>query len=82
MTMAALAMTAAKTTNARVWVNKIKAISNPPGAKCYFYSQCVALLKKGKKINYEGATGPEDFNKFHNVLGTGTSHSLTRLETT
>ena len=69
MTMAALAMTAAKTTNARVWVNKIKAISNPPGTKCYFYSQCVALLKKGKKINYEGATGPEDFNKYHNVFG-------------
>ena len=26
------------------------------------------LLKKGKKINYHGASGNDDFNKYHNVF--------------
>ena len=64
--ISALAMTAAKSTDPSVWVNDITKVSNPPGAMCYTYASCVALLKQGKKINYEGATGPEDFNGFHN----------------
>jgi hypothetical protein len=62
---AALAMTAAKTT---VWINKVTYVSNPPGVKCYTYASCVRLLKPGKKINYEGASGPEDFNQYHQHL--------------
>lgn len=67
--IASLAMTDAKTTDPKVWVNKILDVSNPPGQKCSTYAACVALLKAGKKINYEGATGPDDFNKYHNVFG-------------
>ncbi len=66
--MAALAMTAAHTTNPHVWVNYITKISNPPGIPVYTYAQGVKLLKEGKKINYQGASGPEDFNKYHNVF--------------
>jgi hypothetical protein len=29
----------------------------------------VALIKAKKKINYEGASGSIDFNKFHNTFG-------------
>jgi hypothetical protein len=39
-----------------------------PGTMCYTYASCVALLKAGKKINYSGATGPEDFNSYHNTF--------------
>jgi ABC-type branched-subunit amino acid transport system substrate-binding protein len=67
--IAALAMTAAKTTDGSVWVDKIKTVSNPPGTKCYTYGECVKLLDKGQKINYEGATGPNDFDRYHNVFG-------------
>lgn len=67
--IASLAMTAAKSTDARVWVDKIKEVSNPSGTKCYIYADCVTLLNQGQKINYEGATGPEDFNQYHNVFG-------------
>lgn len=67
--IAALAMTEAKTTDGSVWVDHITKVSNPPGTKCYQYSECVTLLKAGKKINYEGATGPNDFNQYHNVFG-------------
>jgi ABC-type branched-subunit amino acid transport system substrate-binding protein len=67
--IAALAMTEAKTLDGKVWVNHVLTVSNPPGTKCYYYSQCAALLKDGKKINYEGASGPQDFDKYHNTYG-------------
>jgi ABC-type branched-subunit amino acid transport system substrate-binding protein len=66
--IAALAMTAAHSTDPSVWVNDVTTVSNPPGTACYTYASCVALLKQGKKINYQGATGPEDFNRYHNTF--------------
>jgi ABC-type branched-subunit amino acid transport system substrate-binding protein len=66
--ISALAMTAAHSTDPEVWVNYVTKVSNPPGTGCYTYASCVALLKAGKKINYEGATGPEDFNAYHNTF--------------
>ncbi len=66
--IAALAMTAAGTSNPVVWRSYITKISNPPGTACYTYPSCLKLLKAGKKINYQGASGNEDFNQFHNVF--------------
>lgn len=66
--IASLAMTAAKSTNPKVWLKDVVKVSNPPGVQCSTYASCVALLKKGKKINYQGAAGNDDFNKFHNVF--------------
>jgi ABC-type branched-subunit amino acid transport system substrate-binding protein len=66
--LAALAMTYAKSTDPKVWVKDVMKVSNPPGTRCGDYASCVALLKKGKKINYDGAAGNDDFNKFHNVF--------------
>ena len=66
--IASLAMTKANSTDPKVWVKDILAVSNPPGTKCTTYSSCVKLLKKHKKINYEGASGSDDFNSHHNVF--------------
>ncbi|HLI39531.1 MAG TPA: ABC transporter substrate-binding protein [Streptosporangiaceae bacterium] len=83
--ISALAMTAAHSTDPSVWVNDITKVSNPPGTMCYTYASCVALLKQGKKINYQGATGPEDFNAYHNtfngfaVSGFSSSNQLTQV---
>ncbi|HET9058788.1 MAG TPA: ABC transporter substrate-binding protein [Acidimicrobiales bacterium] len=66
--ISSLAMTMARSTDPKVWVRDVLKVSNPPGIKCYTYSSCVALLHKGKKINYEGASGNDDFNKYHNVF--------------
>lgn len=67
--IAALAMDAAHTLNPNVWVHDILKVSNPPGTPCYGYAQCLALLRKGHKINYQGAASADDFNQWHNVLG-------------
>jgi len=83
--ISALAMTAAHSTDPSVWVSDIVKVSNPPGIMCDTYASCVALLKQGKKINYEGATGPEDFNAYHNtfsgfaVSGFDASDQLTQV---
>ena len=66
--IASLAMTYAKSTNPKIWVKDVTKISNPPGVVCGTYASCVALIKAGKKINYNGAAGNDDFNKYHNVF--------------
>ena len=66
--ISALAMTYAKSTDPKVWVKDIVKVSNPPGKVCGTYKACVALIKAGKKINYDGAAGNDDFNKYHNVF--------------
>src|SRR4029077_2541956 len=40
--------------------------SNPPGTQCYTYKACLDLINAGTKINYEGASGPLDYNQYHN----------------
>jgi branched-chain amino acid transport system substrate-binding protein len=50
-------------------IASIPAVSNPPGTKCFDYRGCLALLKRGTKINYDGASGPIDFDATHNVTG-------------
>jgi ABC-type branched-subunit amino acid transport system substrate-binding protein len=44
-------------------------VTNPPGTACYTYASCYTMIKAGTKINYEGASGPLDYNEFHNVFG-------------
>ena len=44
-------------------------VSNSPGTQCYTYSTCLALIKAGTKINYDGASGPLDYNQYHNTFG-------------
>lgn len=51
-------------------VNKqMDKVTNPPGTQCYTYKDCVALVKAGKDIDQEGASGDLSYNKFHNVFG-------------
>ena len=68
LVIAALAMTEAKSTDPKVWVKHIADVASPPGTACTDYAACLTLLKAGKQINYEGAGGTNDFNKYHNVF--------------
>jgi ABC-type branched-subunit amino acid transport system substrate-binding protein len=49
--------------------SKFTQVTNPPGTQCFTYKTCLDLLNKGSKINYEGASGPLDYNSYHNVFG-------------
>jgi branched-chain amino acid transport system substrate-binding protein len=44
-------------------------VTNPPGTQCYTYKACYDLIKAGTKINFDGASGPLDYNQYHNVFG-------------
>lgn len=66
--ISSLAMTLAKSTDPKVWVHDVLKVSNPPGVQCSTYASCVGLIHKGRKINYQGASGNDDFNQYHNVF--------------
>jgi branched-chain amino acid transport system substrate-binding protein len=60
--MSALAATAANSDAGQAIASKLIDIS-AGGTKCTAYKQCVALLKQGKDIDYDGVSGPVDLNK-------------------
>ncbi len=47
---------------------EIRAVSNPDGEKVTSFAEGKAALKAGKKINYEGASGPLDFDEDGNAV--------------
>ena len=65
----ALADEYAKTTNGTTVAHDMTKVTNAPGTACYTYASCLALLKAGTKINYEGASGDLDYNQYNNTFG-------------
>ena len=65
----ALADSYAKTTNGTTVARDMTKVTNPPGTACFTYVSCLRLLKAGTKINYEGASGSLDYNKYNNTFG-------------
>ncbi len=59
--LSALAATAAGSVSGKAIAGKMIEVSEG-GTKCTTYKACLALLKQGKDINYEGVSGPVDFN--------------------
>ena len=49
--------------------NAMMSVTNPPGTQCYTYKACLDLINAGTKINFDGASGPLDYNQYHNVFG-------------
>jgi len=65
----ALAVQAAGKVEGEAIAHKIRYVANPPGVKVYSYAEGLAHLLLGHDINYEGASGPCDFNKFGDIMG-------------
>lgn len=65
--LAALAMTAAKSTDGTKWIHFVKQVSQGKGQVCTTYLACVKLLNSGKQINYDGASGTLTFNASNGV---------------
>lgn len=64
----ALAIEAAKSTKGEDIAAKVREVSAPSGTEVYDYANGVKLLRQGKKINYQGASGPCDFDESHNIV--------------
>jgi len=65
----ALALTAGKSTAAADITKNLPLVSNPPAASCFTYATCVSEIKSGGNSNYDGASGPMDFDQYRNVSG-------------
>jgi branched-chain amino acid transport system substrate-binding protein len=66
--IAALAMTDAGSADPKVWVSKISdVVNNETGQEVTNYQDGVQALKQGKKIDYEGASAPMDFDQYHSI---------------
>jgi ABC-type branched-subunit amino acid transport system substrate-binding protein len=65
----ALAVDKAGSTSGTAINAVMSAVTTPPGTQCYTYTSCLTLLKAGTKINYEGASGDLNYNKYNNVFG-------------
>ena len=65
----ALAEDEANSTAGPKVIKAMKKVTNPPGTQCYTYSACYSLIKAGKKINFQGASGNLDYNKYNNTFG-------------
>jgi branched-chain amino acid transport system substrate-binding protein len=59
--LSALAATAAKDDSGEAIASKLQEVS-VGGTKCMTYEECVALLEEGEDIDYDGVSGPIDFN--------------------
>jgi branched-chain amino acid transport system substrate-binding protein len=65
----ALAMVAEKGTTRADIQRGIPVVTRAGGEKVYSYAEGVAALHAGKSIQYIGASGPFEFNQYHNVFG-------------
>ncbi|MGA2957013.1 MAG: ABC transporter substrate-binding protein [Thermodesulfobacteriota bacterium] len=77
MIIMALAMESAKKADGESIAENIRKVANPPGTKVYSYAEGVKLLREGKKIDYEGLAGPQNFDEYGNVV---TSLGIFKIE--
>ena len=69
--IAALAMTAAHSTNGQVWARKVLSVANPPGVRVTTWAAGKAAAAQNKEINYVGASGSTNFDPVHHRASTG-----------
>jgi branched-chain amino acid transport system substrate-binding protein len=58
MVHTALAVEYGGSYNVSDWVPAMFAVGDPPGTVCYNYAECLALIRAGDDVDYEGITGP------------------------
>tara|TARA_B100001750_G_scaffold180093_1_gene148503 strand:+ start:3762 stop:5231 length:1470 start_codon:yes stop_codon:yes gene_type:complete len=58
----ALAVEKAGSYNASDWAPAMFEVGDGPGTVCYTYADCLALIRAGEDIDYEGVTGPGSYS--------------------
>jgi len=62
MVHTALAVEYAGSYDASTWAPAMFAVGDPPGTMCYTYADCLALIRSGEEIDYDGVTGPGTYD--------------------
>jgi branched-chain amino acid transport system substrate-binding protein len=78
MTVAALAMDAAKSTDPSVYYKYITQVTTPGAGitNVYNFKDGAALLAQGKRIKYVGVGSPDTYNQYHRVSATFAAEQL------
>ena len=61
MVQTALAVEAAGSYSASAWAPAMQAVGSAPGTECFNYEECLALIRDGEEIDYQGVTGTGDY---------------------
>jgi len=61
MVQTALAVEAAGSYAASDWSAAMRAVGSAPGTECSNYTDCLALIRAGEDIDYNGVTGSGDY---------------------
>jgi len=69
MTIICLAMLASGEATGEGIAENMRRVANPPGVAVYSLAEGKEQLLLGNEINYEGASGPCDFDEYGNVAG-------------
>jgi ABC-type branched-subunit amino acid transport system substrate-binding protein len=70
LAVVALAMEQAKNATGRAIADSIRDVSNPPGTEVSDLKEALELIREGKDIDYQGASGKIDFDEHGDVSGT------------
>ena len=65
----ALAIEAAGTTDADIWVEYVPSVSESPGRVVYTYQEGIEALRNGEDIDYSGVSGDMNYNETGVVSG-------------
>lgn len=61
LALTAQAIEQAGTTATDKWLPAMRTVAMAPGAKCFNYAECLALIRAGTEVDYSGATGEMDY---------------------
>ncbi len=64
----ALALEASKEISRQAILDNIRNVSSPPGEKVASFAEGAKLLRQGKKIDYDGMAGSQDFDEYGNAI--------------
>jgi neutral amino acid transport system substrate-binding protein len=67
--LVAIAAEAAQDATGEGIKSKIREVANPPGQEVSDVCEAIKLVKEGKKINYQGASGNVDLDEYGDVKG-------------
>ncbi|VVB70844.1 Chemotactic signal transduction system substrate-binding protein BasB [uncultured archaeon] len=69
LALVALAIEQAKNATGRAIADNIRSVANPPGVEVSDLAEALKLVREGKDINYQGASGEITFDKNGDVSG-------------